>query len=100
VLAHFIKLDTLALNDTDVTDVSALTGLTDMVELYLHHNQIVDISALENLRELSRSLYLNNNQIKDIPPPCFQRRNQQRRICLPSLQSPERDFNHHPHSGP
>ncbi len=71
MLAHFIKLDTLALNDTDVTDVSALTGLTDMVELYLHHNQIVDISALENLRELSRSLYLNNNQIKDIPPPLF-----------------------------
>ena len=48
-----------------ITDVSALSGMTNLTSLYLNHNQISDISALSGLTNLT-SLYLDNNQISDI----------------------------------
>jgi hypothetical protein len=45
-----------------LTDISALTDLTNLTSLYLCHNNITDISALVDLTNLTH-LYLNNNNI-------------------------------------
>lgn len=51
----------------EITDISPISGLTNLTELHLNDNQIKDISSLSELTNLTE-LYLNNNQIKDISP--------------------------------
>ncbi|MCP4105582.1 MAG: leucine-rich repeat domain-containing protein [Desulfobacteraceae bacterium] len=48
-----------------ISDISAVAGLTKLTYLNLHSNQISDISALAGLTNLTR-LNLNANQINDI----------------------------------
>ncbi|MFP4122225.1 leucine-rich repeat domain-containing protein [Coleofasciculus sp.] len=57
----------LFLYDNKITDVSPLSGLTNLTVLYLHYNQITDVSALSGLTNLRR-LNLSSNQITDISP--------------------------------
>ena len=45
--------------------LAALAGLTGLQDLYLHENQISDITALSGLTGL-QNLYLSVNQISDI----------------------------------
>ena len=51
--------------DHEISDISALAGLTNLTELFLQKNQISDISALAGLTNLI-SLGLGQNQISDI----------------------------------
>ena len=50
-----------------ITDITPLTHLDNLTELYLYNNQISDIGPLSNLTNLNR-LYLYSNQINDISP--------------------------------
>ena len=61
------NLQTLLLYDNQISDISALSGLTNLQTLYLDNNQISDISALSNLTKL-QTLYLDKNNIEDITP--------------------------------
>ena len=58
-------LERLYLHDNEIRDISALTGLTALERLYLHDNEIRDISPLTGLTALER-LYLHDNEIRDI----------------------------------
>ena len=64
-----LKLEYLHLESTLISDVSALSNLTELTYLNLNHNhnQITDISALSSLTNL-KELYLENNSISDISP--------------------------------
>jgi len=53
--------------DTFFTDISPLSGLTDILFLYLNNNSIIDISPLGGLEDLFW-VYLSNNKITDISP--------------------------------
>ena len=55
----------LYLRWNDIVDISALSGLTQLTVLYLYSNDIVDISALSGLTQLTR-LDLGGNDIVDI----------------------------------
>ncbi|MCJ7808381.1 MAG: leucine-rich repeat domain-containing protein, partial [Dehalococcoidia bacterium] len=50
-----------------ISDISPLSSLTSLTELYLHHNPISDISPLSSLTNLTH-LDLVYNQISDISP--------------------------------
>jgi len=52
-------------NNGQISDISQLSGLTKLVELYLGQNDITDISALTNMFNLE-VLQINNNNINDI----------------------------------
>ena len=52
----------LGLDGNQITDISALSGLTNLTELYLNGNQITDISALSGLTNLTE-LRLQNNPL-------------------------------------
>ena len=64
-LASLTNLDTLYLNDTDVSDVSALVSLTDLDTLQLWRTGVSDVSALASLTNLY-SLYLNDTAVSDV----------------------------------
>ena len=64
-LEHCTALDTLYLHNNQITDVSRLSGLTGLQYLNLWNNQITDVSGLSGLTNLD-SLYLNSNQITDV----------------------------------
>jgi hypothetical protein len=53
------------LDTNPITDISALSGLTNLRDLNLHTNAITDVSALRRLTSLTE-LRINGNQIKDI----------------------------------
>ena len=61
-LKNLIVLD---LDFNNITDVSVLSGLTNLQELHLSVNEISDISPLENLNNLTW-LGLTSNNIRDI----------------------------------
>ena len=74
--AHHLKYLDLAgeyiagegvVNSNAVTDVSPLTGLTQLRNLNLSDNRIADVSALSELTQLTW-LYLGNNGITDVSP--------------------------------
>ena len=50
-----------------VSDISALSGLTNLTHLVLPDNNVSDISALSGLTKLT-SLYLKGNKISDLSP--------------------------------
>ena len=64
-LVGLTALVELNLNDNQIADVSALAGLTALVELNLSGNQITDVSALAGLTAL-KDLDLEENQITDV----------------------------------
>ena len=55
------------LDNLKLTNISALSGLPELIELVLFHNKIVDISPLAHLTKL-RQLSLGSNQIVDFSP--------------------------------
>ena len=57
----------LYLHNNQLSDISPLSDLTALEALYLHNNQLSDISPLSDLTALQR-LYLHNNQLSDISP--------------------------------
>jgi hypothetical protein len=57
----------LNLNTNQISDLSPLSGLTDMIELDLNRNQISDLSPLVGLTNLT-SLQIGINQISDLSP--------------------------------
>ena len=60
------NLTQLSLSDNQITDISFLQGLSNLTQLYLISNQIKDISFLQGLSKL-KMLDLRNNQIKELP---------------------------------
>ena len=59
------RVTNLYLNEKEITDISALAGLTNLTELQLLINSIMDVSALAGLTNLT-TLYLQFNEITDI----------------------------------
>ena len=57
----------LTLSRNQITDVSALSGLTRLTYLDLHTNQITDVRALSGLTNLTE-LNLRDNEITDVSP--------------------------------
>ncbi len=56
------------INSNDITDISPLSGLTKLTELYLHRNMIYDIAPLSNLTALEKLDVSANFHISDISP--------------------------------
>ena len=56
------------INSNDITDISQLSGLIKLTELYLHRNMIYDISPLSNLTALEKLDVSANFRISDISP--------------------------------
>lgn len=57
----------LGLQANGITDITPLTGLTKLQNLYLNNNRISNLTPLAGLTNL-QGLYLGNNQIKDLKP--------------------------------
>ena len=64
-LSGLTQLTDLDLRHHRITDISALSGLTNLQDLKLNDNQISDISALRGLTQLT-TLVLPRNKISDI----------------------------------
>ena len=63
-----LKLNSLMSEEpyaNQITDITPLTHLDNLTELYLYNNQISDIGPLSNLTDLTE-LYLSSNRISDI----------------------------------
>lgn len=57
----------LDLSSHKISDLSPLSRLTNLTELYLSYNQIKDLSPLSRLTNLN-FLFLESNQISDLSP--------------------------------
>ena len=66
-LTGLTNLTVLSLSANNITDISALTGLTNLADLSLSKNGITDISPLSGLINLT-DLGLSENGITDISP--------------------------------
>ena len=66
-LAGLTKLETLALVRSEIKDITPLAGLKALKLLYLHSNKIEDITPLTGLKTLTR-LDLQANSISDFTP--------------------------------
>ncbi len=55
-------------NNPDLSDIGALNGVTSLTSLRLQFNSITDISALSGLTNLSRLGLNNNPDLTDIQP--------------------------------
>jgi internalin A len=51
----------------NITDISALAGMTQIESLWIKGNQITDISVLANMKNLVY-LYMQDNQVADLSP--------------------------------
>ncbi len=51
----------------NITDISALAGMTQIESLWINGNRITDISALANMENLAY-LYMQDNQVADLSP--------------------------------
>ena len=58
------KVTKLVLFQSQLTDVSALAGLTQLKTLLLAYNKLADVSALKGLKKLE-TLYLNENDLTE-----------------------------------
>ena len=65
VLAGLPQLLWLELQNNSITDITDLSSFTQVEYLWLQYNAISDVSALSSLTQL-RDLHLNNNAISDI----------------------------------
>ena len=66
-LEHAHKLQGLFIYDNLISDVSLLTGLTNLIYLGLDNNRISDVSSLAGLTNLT-SMSLSDNRISDVSP--------------------------------
>ncbi len=66
-LATMVSLNTLEFYDSNITDISPLTGLTELRELKLYRNKIEDITLLSGMTKLEK-LELYRNNIANISP--------------------------------
>ena len=64
-LTGLTNLIALYLRDSNISDISTVAGLTNLNTLYLGSNSVSDISAVAGLTNLTR-LYLGSNSISDI----------------------------------
>ncbi|MCP4033902.1 MAG: leucine-rich repeat domain-containing protein, partial [Herbaspirillum sp.] len=64
-VAGLTNLTELDLSDNEISDISAVAGLTNLIELDLSDNEISDISAVAGLTNLTE-LDLSDNEISDI----------------------------------
>jgi len=64
-LSGLTNLEVLGLSNTQVSDISVLSGLTNLEVLYLYNTQVSDISALSGLTNLEE-LYLSYTNVSDI----------------------------------
>ncbi len=60
-------LGTLDLTGTNIADISALRGLTNLKDLFLTNTQVSDLTPLNNLNKL-QTLSLSATPISDISP--------------------------------
>ena len=67
VYESLIKKNKLNLSFSQVSDLSPLSGLTNLKHLHLYMNQIKNVSHLAHLNQLE-SLHLDNNPLTDIEP--------------------------------
>ena len=64
--ADLEKVKELYLGVNKLTDVKGLEKLTELRELYLHRNQLIELpKGLEKLTQLKK-LFLNNNQLTEV----------------------------------
>ena len=66
-ISGLAKLTDLYLDGNNIADVAPLAGLTQLKNLYLENNTLSDISALAELTQLIQ-LTLNGNNISDVSP--------------------------------
>ncbi|MFQ4138751.1 NACHT domain-containing protein [Nodosilinea sp. PGN35] len=66
-LSGLTQLSTLSLAQTQVSDLSPLSGLTQLSTLSLAQTQVSDLSPLSGLTQLS-TLSLNQTQVSDLSP--------------------------------
>jgi hypothetical protein len=66
-LRYMTELRILDLSDNQVSDFSAVAGLTDLAQLYVFRNRVSDIGPLSGLTNLTH-LGLSSNQISDLTP--------------------------------
>ena len=66
-LTGLTNLEKLSINSRNISDITSLTGLTNLEELTISVSKISDISALAGLTNL-RILNMMKNQITDIDP--------------------------------
>ena len=66
-IAKLDKLEILDLNDTQVSDLVPLSGLSGLQRLYLNNTQVSDLVPLSGLSGL-QVLYLNDTQVSDLVP--------------------------------
>ncbi len=66
-LSGLTNLTSLVLGGNSISDISAVSGLTNLTYLSLRGNSISDISAVSDLTNLA-SLSLNRNNLSDISP--------------------------------
>ena len=60
VLSGLTDLETLWLNNNQISDISVLSGLINLTELGLDENQIIDINSLSNVTSLKSLSLLQN----------------------------------------
>ncbi len=63
--AHELRITEINLTNTQISDISALKGLTALTTLYLNRTQVSDISSLRGLTALTR-LSLVDTQVSDV----------------------------------
>ena len=61
------RVDGRLVNSNDISNLSPLSGLTDLTRLWLEANSITDVSPLSDLTDLT-FLYLYANSITDVSP--------------------------------
>ena len=66
-LEPFVALQNLALTRNQIVDLTPLANLTNLTYLALWHNQLVDLTPLANLTNLN-ILDIHGNQIVDLTP--------------------------------
>ncbi|MCL2873904.1 MAG: leucine-rich repeat domain-containing protein [Defluviitaleaceae bacterium] len=66
-LEYMIYLESLRLDDNQISDLSSLSNLTNLRDLSLSNNQISDLAPLANLKNLE-SLELFGNEVSNITP--------------------------------
>ena len=64
---EYLEAEKRSVNSNSVSDLSPISGLTNLTELWLQRNNISDLSALAGLTHL-RWLSLGDNNVTDISP--------------------------------
>jgi internalin A len=67
-LEKMTNLTALYLHSNEISDLTPLSGLINLTELELGNNRISDLSPLSGLTGINRELNLQRNQISDLTP--------------------------------